>query len=391
MKPALRVPQASPKAAYLAHKEEIDGAVSRVLSSGRYILGEETIAFECEFAAYLGVRFAVGVGNGTDALEIALRALGIGIGDEVITVSHTAVATIAAIQLAGAMPVFVDIDPLTYTMDPAQLLQAIRPNTRAVVPVHLYGHPADMSSIMTIARGYGLAVVEDCAQSHGASTKGVKTGAWGDIGIFSFYPTKNLGALGDGGIVVTNNPDLAEQARLIREYGWQERYISSIAGMNSRLDELQAAILRVKLQHLDEDNLRRNEWAQHYRQMLAETSIRLPTCSSSIEHCFHLYVVATERREELQDHLNREGIGTSVHYPLAVHQQPAYRHLHKSGLPLTQTEKLVPQLLSLPLYPEMTLEQVQSVAQAIISWDRGPQPLFDLKEAREKRRTALRE
>ena len=255
-------PQPYPKANYLAHKTGIDAAVKRVLESGWYILGREVEAFEQEFATYVGIRHAIGVANGTDALHLALRACGIGPGDAVITVSHTAVATVAAIELAGATPVLVDIDPDTFTIDVNSLEDAITKHDqgswsgasaclKAIIPVHIYGHPADMQAIMDIAERYGLFVLEDCAQSHGAVIQGKKTGTWGHISTFSFYPTKNLGALGDGGAVVTNDPQLSERCRLLREYGWRKRFVCDVPGMNSRLDELQAAILRAKLPSLD--------------------------------------------------------------------------------------------------------------------------------------------
>ena len=252
----------NPKAQYQAHKEEIDSAIQRVLDKGWYILGDETKAFESEFAAYIGVDHGIGVGSGTEALHIALAACGIGLGDEVITVSHTAVATVAAIELAGATPVLVDIDPDYYTLNPDKLESAISPRTKAIIPVHLYGQPADLTPILEIARQHGVLLIEDCAQAHGAMYGGRRIGAWGDIACFSFYPTKNLGALGDGGMVVTNDSALAERARLLREYGWAERYVSSIPGLNSRLDEVQAAVLSVKLRFLDADNEARALLAQ---------------------------------------------------------------------------------------------------------------------------------
>jgi dTDP-4-amino-4,6-dideoxygalactose transaminase len=268
---------ADPKANYLAHKEEIDQAIRRVLDSGWYILGQEVAAFEQEFAQYLGVSQAVGVGSGTDALEIALRACGVGVGDAVITVSHTVVATVAAIELVGAMPVLVDIDPITFTLDPNRLEDTIAQHQgsriKAIIPVHLYGHPAAMPAIKEIARRHDLYVIEDCAQSHGAAIKGRKTGAWGDLAAFSFYPTKNLGALGDGGAVVTDNAELAQKLRLLREYGWQRRYISEMPGMNTRLDEIQAAVLRVKLQYLDKENAQRRELAEVYNSRLSATPL----------------------------------------------------------------------------------------------------------------------
>src|ERR1700683_1484487 len=274
--------QNNPKANYLAHETEIRQAIERVLESGWYILGQEVTAFEKEFAAFLGAHHAVGVGSGTDAITIALRACGIGPGDSVITVSHTAVATVAAIELTGACAVLVDIDPETYTMDVQSLDETIHESisaglrVKAIVPVHLYGHPADMPSIMEIASRHGLRIIEDCAQCHGAIINGKMTGTWGDAAAFSFYPTKTLGALGDGGAVVTNDPERAGRAKLLREYGWKNRYVSDCPGLNSRLDELQAAILRVKLKYLSVENERRRELARLYQDLLSGLKLQLP-------------------------------------------------------------------------------------------------------------------
>ncbi len=303
-----------PAIRYRAHRAEIDAAIAGVFRGGRFILGNETAAFEKEFAAFIGAASCIGVGSGTDALEIALRACGIGSGDAVLTVSHTAVATVSAIERAGASPVLVDINASTFTIDADRLEATIleynrprgrarRPRLKAVIPVHLYGHPADMPVILSIARSHGLRVIEDCAQSHGASLRGRHTGTWGDLAAFSFYPTKNLGAFGDGGAVVTNHPRLAEKVRLLREYGWKDRYVSAIPGINSRLDELQAAMLRVLLKHLPEENARRREIAQHYDRLLAATDLSLPRPSTDVVHAFHQYVIKTSRRDALQKFL----------------------------------------------------------------------------------------
>jgi dTDP-4-amino-4,6-dideoxygalactose transaminase len=357
------IPCANPKAQYLAHKQEIDDAIRRVLESGWYILGDEVRAFEEEFAAYLGVRHCVGVGNGTEALHLALVACGIGYGDEVVTVSHTAVATVAAIELAGARPVFVDIDPVTYTMDPDLLEREITSKTKAVIPVHLYGHPAPMKEIQTIAGGHGLCVIEDCAQAHGATYQGKRVGSFGDMACFSFYPTKNLGALGDGGAVVTSDPELADKARLLREYGWAERYVSHIPGWNSRLDEIQAAILRVKLRYLDEDNGARTRLAGLYVKGLSETGLVLPGVREGANHVYHLFVVGAPDRDRLLAHLHSQNIGAAIHYPVPVHMQAAYDHLDVRRLP--ETERVARQILSLPMYPEMTEIEVRSVINAV--------------------------
>ncbi len=359
------IPVANPLAQYLAHRGEIDGAVRRVLAGGRYILGPEVEAFEAEFAALIGVRFAVGVASGTDALVLALRAAGVGPGDEVVTVSHTAVATVAAIELAGASPVLVDIEPAYYTLDPAGLEAAISPRTKAVIPVHLYGQPADLEPILAISRRYGLRVIEDCAQAHGAVYRGRRVGAWGDLGCFSFYPTKNLGAFGDGGMVVTDDPELAGRLRLLREYGWAERYVSSLPGYNSRLDELQAALLRVKLRHLEAANDRRREIAARYIEALAGTAVEPPRVRPEATHVFHLFVVRSKARDRLREFLAARGVGTAVHYPVPVHLQPAYRGRVRIAGPLAATEGAAREVVSLPMYPELTDEEVETVIGSI--------------------------
>ena len=364
------VPQTDPKAGYLAHKAEIDAAVRSVLEGGCYILGREVKAFEQEFAAYVGVSHAIGVGNGTDALELALRACGVGPGDLVFTVSHTAVATVAAIELVGATPVLLEIDPVTYTLDPGNLEMALTHpppgKPKAVIPVHLYGQPADMPAIVELARRHGLYVIEDCAQSHGAALAGRKTGAWGDIAAFSFYPTKNLGALGDGGMVVTDDPALAERVRLLQQYGWRKRYISDIPGGNSRLDELQAAILRVKLRYLDEENARRQNLAQIYNALLADTGMSLPEVRPGTTHVYHQYVVRLPQRDTLKNHLRDMGVGTLIHYPVPVHLQPAYRDRPPLVASLARTEEIARQVLSLPMFPQLSDDQARHVGESIV-------------------------
>jgi dTDP-4-amino-4,6-dideoxygalactose transaminase len=369
------IPQANPKVGYLAQKDEIDAAFKRVLESGWYILSQEVKSFEAEFASYIGVRNAIGVASGTDALEIALRACDVGPGDLVFTVSHTAVATVAAIERSGAVPVLVDIDPQTYTMDPDCLEKAItyqknnsfRP--KAIIPVHLYGHPADMNVLLDIAKRKHLKVIEDCAQAHGAKLNGINVGTWGDLGAFSFYPTKNLGAFGDGGIVVCNDLSLADKVRALREYGWKERYISAFSGINSRLDELQAAILRVKLKKLDSDNARRREIARIYKENLESTNLILPSEDANDLHVYHLYVVQTDKQKELQKYLRDHGVATGIHYPVPVHLQTAYRgriFIGKNGLEIT--ESVCRRILSLPMYPQMSDEQVEKVYTRIKEW-----------------------
>ena len=355
---------ANPRAQYLSHQAEIDAALIAVIDSNRYILGPQTQAFEAELAGYIGVQYGVGVGSGTDALHIAIRACEIGPGDEVITVSHTAVATVAAIELAGATPVLVDIDPITYTLDPAKLEAAITPRTRAVIPVHLYGGAADLDPILKIARERSLKVIEDCAQAHGALYHRRRVGSWGDVACFSFYPTKNLGAIGDGGLVITHNPAIADRLELLRQYGWRERYVSEIAGWNTRLDELQAAILRVKLRHLDADNDRRRQHAARYNELLSgvvTTPIELP----ETKHVYHLYVIRHPQRDALAQFLHNQGIGSAIHYPVPIHLQPAYRGRLGDTGSLPETEKAAHEILSLPMYPELEESAVKTVANAI--------------------------
>ncbi len=361
-----------PKAQYHAHKADITAAISDVLERGRYILGTEVAEFEQEFSAYIGVAYGIGVGSGTEALHIALRACGVERGDEVVTVAHTAVATVAAIELAGAIPVLVDIDPDFYTIDPSQVEQAITPRTKAIVPVHVYGQAADLAPILQIARTHGLRVIEDCAQAHGASYRRTHVGAWGDIACFSFYPTKNLGAIGDAGMVVTGDATLAERARLLREYGWTERYVSTVAGWNSRLDEIQAAILRVKLRYLDQDNLARRRLAGMYDAMLGEAGLVVPRQRPDAQHVYHLYVVRSSRRDELQAHLRSEGVLALVHYPVPIHLQPAYAGRLRGSGALPVTECVSREVLSLPMYPELTDEHIQQVADGIREFGSRP-------------------
>jgi len=364
-----RIPQANPLAGYLNHKDEIDAVIEHVLSRGHYILGEEVAALEEEFSTYIGVQHGIGVGSGTEALHLALRCCGIGPGDEVVTVSHTAVATVAAIELCGTTPVLIDIDPTSFCMAPGKIESALTPRTKAVLPVHLYGHPVEMDTLTQVARAHGLLVVEDCAQSHGAMYAGKKTGSWGDIAAFSFYPTKNLGAIGDGGMVVTNDSVLAKRARELREYGWRRRYISDICGWNTRLDEIQAAVLRVKLLHLDEDNSKRIQLARLYGDLLSGTSLRLPRTDPSAFHVYHQYVVQSPQRELLRQHLNAHGVSTNIHYPVPIHLQPAYVDRIAGRSELHNTEKAAGEILSLPMFPELTRDQVRYVASTIGEWD----------------------
>lgn len=350
---------------YARIREEVDAAIAQVLARGRFILGEQVAAFEVEYARCIGVSHAVGVGSGTDALHVALLACSVGPGHEVITVSHTAVATVAAIELTGARPVFVDIEAAGFTMDAAQVDAAITERTKAIVPVHLYGQPADLDPILGAARRHGLRVVEDCAQAHGAQYRGRHVGSLGDMGCFSFYPTKNLGAYGDGGMVTTNDPALAARVRALREYGWGERYVSLWRGLNTRLDELQAAVLRVKMRYLDEWNASRRKLAARYRECLAGSVVRAPQEMPYGYHVYHLYVVQSRHRDALQAYLQSQGIDTMVHYPVPIHLQPAYADLGYAEGRLPESERVARQVLSLPLYPELTEEEVITVTAAI--------------------------
>jgi len=362
---------ASPAAQYQASKAAIDAALARVCEKGWYVLGEEVRAFEAEFAAYVGVAHGVGVGSGTDAIALALRALGVGPGDEVVTVSHTAVATVAAIELIGASAVLVDIDPATYGMDPAKLEAALSPKTKAIVAVHLYGHPVDLDAVLAVADAKGIPVVEDCAQAHGARLGGRRVGSMGKVAAFSFYPTKNLGALGDGGMAVTNDPDVAARLRELREYGWRERYVSATTGVNSRLDELQAAVLRVKLARLDADNAARRAIAARYTEALAGTALVLPSVREGVEHVYHLYVVRSAGRDELQRRAKEKGVGTLVHYPMPIHLQPAYVGRLRGSDALPETERAAKEVLSLPMYPELPTGDVETVVTVLTGILRG--------------------
>jgi len=365
MNGSIRIPQVDPRASYLAHKDEIDAAIARVLASGRYILGQEVATFEQEFADYIGVKFGIGVGSGTDALHLALRACGVGVGDEVITVSHTAVATAAAIELSGAKPVFVEIESDTFLMDPSWIEKAITPHTKAILPVHLYGNVAEMERILAVANRYGLHVIEDCAQSHGARYKERRSGAWGIVAAFSFYPTKNLGAFGDGGMVVTNDSELATRVRSLREYGWHQRYVSETAGVNSRLDELQAAVLRVKLKYLDGSNEERRRKALLYTQRLQGADIRCPAVRKHVVSVYHLYVIRTKERDSLEAFLRDRGIQTLIHYPVPIHLQNAYKKLGYETGDLPVTEEVSREILSLPLYPEIPESEIEEVSSQI--------------------------
>lgn len=365
----MSVPFLSLYPAYDELREELDAAYRRVMESGWYILGEEVEAFESEFAAYLGVKNCIGVGNGLEALHLVIRAYGIGPGDEVIVPANTYIATWLAVSYAGALPVPVEPDPMTYNLDPARIESAITPRTKAILPVHLYGQAADMDPIMDLAQQYGLKVLEDCAQAQGACYRGRKTGILGDAAGFSFYPGKNLGAYGDAGAVVTNDENLAARVRSLRNYGSKKKYYNDEKGFNSRLDPLQAAFLRVKLQHLDEWNQRRRVIADYYlAKMRSVPGLVLPQVPNWAEPIWHIFVVRHAQRDALQEHLRRCDIGTLIHYPVPPHLSDAYRDLGFSAGNFPITEDLASTMLSLPMGPHLDLRDADKVMQAVYSF-----------------------
>ena len=367
------IAQADPGAGYRALKPEIDAAVARALNSGWYILGQEGAAFEREYGAWLGegVR-AVGCANGTDAIALILRGMGIGEGSTVVTVSHTAVATVAAIEMAGATPLLLDIDPDTYCMDADELAAVLHdpppgiPPIRAVVAVHIYGHPCDLGPMLQACATAGVPLIEDCAQAHGARLDGRMIGTIGHAAAFSLYPTKNLGALGDGGVLATADHELAERIAAIRQYGWRERYVSSLVGINSRLDEVQAAILRVKLPHLDAGNARRRDIAAAYDAALAGGPFTPPARRPGTEHVFHQYVLRSPDRAGTMARLKAEGVGTGIHYPVPVHEQSAYAGRTALGpAGCAETSRAATEVFSLPMYPELGDAQVEHICGAL--------------------------
>jgi dTDP-4-amino-4,6-dideoxygalactose transaminase len=342
----------------------LDTAILRVRNKGNYILNGEVEAFESEFASYIGAKYAVGVNSGSDALLLALKGLGITRNDEVITASHTFISTADAIVRNGAKPIFVDIDPATYCIDPAMILKAVTNRTRAIIPVHLYGHPADLDPILEIAADNDIVVIEDACQAAGARYHGRRVGGISDVGCFSFYPTKNLGAWGDGGCVVTNDHEVADRVRMLRNYGQHEKYNHKCVGINSRLDELQAAILRVKLIHLDEWNDQRRIIAQTYKKALDKTGLIHPVEDPYARHVYHLYVVRSSYRDRLAAGLAERGIQTGIHYPIPVHRQYAYKKYQNTVLPIT--EQMAGEILSLPMFPLMKGAEIAEVTGAII-------------------------
>jgi dTDP-4-amino-4,6-dideoxygalactose transaminase len=359
------IPLVDLKAQYRAIKAEVDAAVTSVLEGGHFILGPEVASFENEFSDYCGTRHTVGVNSGTSALHLALLAAGVGPGDEVITAAFTFVATAAGIEYTGARAVLADVDPDTLTIDPQRIESAITPKTKAIIPVHLYGRPADMDPIMSIARAHGLAVVEDAAQAHGAEYKGRRAGSIGDLGCFSFYPGKNLGAAGDGGAVTTANDEYARTLRMLRDWGAEQKYLHVVKGFNFRLDEIQAAILRVKLRRLEAWTDLRRQHARAYAALLRRAAIRLPSEARDARHVYHIYAVRTHERDRVRSELHAAGIQAGIHYPIPVHLQPAYANLGYRRGDFPVSERAADEVLSLPLYPELTPAAIHRVARVL--------------------------
>jgi dTDP-4-amino-4,6-dideoxygalactose transaminase len=361
----LNVPFVDLAAQYAAIRGDVHEAINRILQSTDFVLGSDVRTFEEEFAAFCGVERAVAVDSGTSALELALRACGIEAGDEVITAANTFIATALAISNVGATPVLVDVNPTTYCIDVAAIERALTSRTRAIIPVHLYGHPAEMDAILELARLRGLRVIEDACQAHGAKYKGRRVGSFGDAAAFSFYPGKNLGAYGDGGMVLTNDGRVAESVTMLRNYGQKEKYHHVSRGFNRRLDTIQAAALRVKLRHLDTWNAARRDHASAYLRLLSGTDVHTPTAAGHVEPVWHLFVVRAARRDDLRDYLSKLGISTGIHYPIPVHLQPAYRDLGYQRGDFPVTEQAADEILSLPMYAELTEEAIACVAAAI--------------------------
>jgi dTDP-4-amino-4,6-dideoxygalactose transaminase len=363
----MRVPFVDLKAQHRAIRDDVQAAFDEVLSSMDFVLGPNVRAFEAEYAAYCQSKYAMGVANGTDALLLALKACGVGPGDEVITVSHSFIATVEAIVMLGATPVYVDIDPETYTLDPEKLPEALSPRTRAIVPVHLYGQMADMDPIMAFARQHGLAVVEDACQAHGADDQGRRAGSLGDAAAFSFYPSKNLGAYGDGGAITTNSRAVAEHVRLLRDHGSAKKYEHQEFGWNSRLDEVQAAFLRAKLGLLDFWNEQRRQHALRYDELLANLNMRTPKVREGSRHVYHLYVVEADGRDFAREMLNDLGVATGIHYPTPIHLQQAAQGVGRVAGSLRVTERTARRVLSLPMYAELEEAQLAYVASCLSS------------------------
>jgi len=361
----MTVPFVDLKQQYLSIKDEVLAAVAGVFESTQFVLGKEVAAFEEEFASYSGARYGVAVNSGTSALHLALLAAGVGPGDEVITVPFTFVATTAAVWYTGAKPVFVDVDPESYCMDSARIEEAITPRTRAILPVHLYGQAADMDAISAIARRHGLPVIEDAAQAHGAEYRGRRCGSIGEMGCFSFYPGKNLGAYGEGGMVTTNNPELARQIRILRDWGAEKKYHHVLKGFNYRMEGVQGAILRVKLRYLEQWTEARRANATLYSRALADSNLHLPKEAPGNRHVYHVYGVMTPRRRELMEALEAQGVQTGIHYPVPVHLLPAYSDLNYQAGDFPIAERLASEELSLPMFPELAESQIDAVVSAI--------------------------
>jgi dTDP-4-amino-4,6-dideoxygalactose transaminase len=361
----MHIPLVDLKLQYAAHADEINRAVQAVMERGDFILGSDVRAFEEEFAAFCQAKYAVGLATGTDALHLGLLACGVGPGDEVITAANSFVASASAISFTGATPVFADIDPRTYTLDPQSVEQAITERTKAILPVHLYGQPADMEAILALARSYGLKVVEDACQAHGAETQGRRVGSLGDVAAFSFYPGKNLGAYGDGGAATTNDPDIAERLTMLRNYGQRVKYQHDFLAFNSRLDTIQAAVLRVKLRYMEAWNAQRRQAAAHYSCLLHDQQIPTPFVTPGNTSVFHLYVIRSQQRDELVRFLNAQGIGAGIHYPIPIPFQRAYCTLGYRPGDFPNAEAACREVLSLPLYPEITPAQIEQVGAAI--------------------------
>lgn len=362
----VKVPYLDLKAQYHSIKPEIDAAITGVLESAQFVLGPEVAGFEQDFAAYCGASQCIAVNSGTSALHLALLAAGVGPGDEVITVPFTFVASIAAVLYAGAKPVLVDIEPRSFTMDPAAIEAAITPKTKAILPIHLYGQTADMDPIMEVARRHGLIVIEDAAQAHGAKYKGRPAGSIGDMACFSFYPGKNLGAYGEGGAVTTSNPEYARTIRMLRDWGQERKYRHVLRGYNYRMEGFQGAILRVKLRHLEKWTEARRAIVGQYNEQLADCDIQKPVEMPWARHVFHVYTIRTEDRDGMHAALTEQGIQTGIHYPVPAHLQPAYSDLGYERGAFPVSEKAADEVLSLPLYPELTDEQIRKVSQAVI-------------------------
>jgi dTDP-4-amino-4,6-dideoxygalactose transaminase len=366
----MNVPFMDLKLQYAAIRNDVLAAIGDVLDSAHFVLGTEVAAFENEFATFCGAQHGVAVNTGTSALHLALLAAGVGRGDEVITVPCTFVATVAAVLYTGATPVFVDVDPVTYTMDASKVEAVITPKTKALLPVHLYGNPADMDALISIARRHNLVVIEDAAQAHAAEYKGRPCGSIGDLGCFSFYPGKNLGAYGEGGLVTTNNPEYARTIRMLRDWGAEKKYEHVMKGFNYRMEAIQGAILRIKLRHLDQWTNARRAHASAYRSVLPKDTLTLPTEQADSRHVYHVYAVLTEQRREMMASLSAQGIQTGIHYPYPVHLLPGYSDLGYGPGDFPVSERIASRELSLPMFPEMTEAQIMAVAAAVSEFDR---------------------